>query len=295
MRLVQYERNGRPQVGRVLEGDLVAPLRRPADLDPDQAVLALAMGQIKVEQSGPELELAALRTAAPIRRPGAVRDFLLYEAHLANGLRPYNRPVPPAWYREPSFYFTCPHTIVGSGADLRRPPTQQLDFELELAVVIGRELRDPSRAEALDAIAGFTLFNDFSLRDVQAGERTIGLGPMKSKDFGSALGPYLVTPDELGGDRAQPRLTVQASVNDEIWTRSRTDDLYFDLAAAIMQAARDSLVRPGDVIATGTVPMGCVLELLALEVEGPHRWLRPDDHVVISAEGLGALVTHITS
>ena len=294
MRLVQFEHRGHPGIGRLTGDQVIVPLRSPAGMSTDEAVIALAMGDIAAEQSGPELDPAGVTLAAPVRRPPSIRDFMLYEQHLANSLRPYGREVPPAWYREPSFYFTCPHTVLGPGAELTPPRSDQLDYELELAVVIGRRLHNASRAQALAAIAGYALFNDFSLRDVQAAERPIGLGPMKSKDFASALGPTLVTRDEIDGDLARPALSVSATVNGQQWSQGRTETMHFDLAEAIVHAARDSVVMPGDVLATGTIPTGCVLELVALGRAGPHRWLLPGDEIVLSAEQLGSLVTIIT-
>jgi 2-keto-4-pentenoate hydratase/2-oxohepta-3-ene-1,7-dioic acid hydratase in catechol pathway len=293
MRIVQFEHNGGPAVGRVRDEHTVVPLRVPAGMSGDEAVLALAMGDLAAEEAGPALTPGGL--AAPIRHPPSIRDFMLFEEHLANSLKPYGKKVPAAWYDAPAFYFTNPHTVLAPGATLSPPKTEQLDYELELAVVIGRRLRNPSREQALDAIAGYTLFNDFSARDVQAAERPVGLGPSKSKDFASALGPFLVTLEEIPGDPARPDLNVTASVNGEQWSAGSARAMHFDLAEAIMHAARDSWVLPGDVVATGTVPTGCVLELTAVEGGGPYHWLRAGDEVVLDGGVLGRLVTTVAA
>jgi 2-keto-4-pentenoate hydratase/2-oxohepta-3-ene-1,7-dioic acid hydratase in catechol pathway len=294
MRIAQVDFNDRALVGVVPEDGLFMPVRIPSGLDHDGAVLALASGELPPTPAGEAISLAECCLAPPLRRPPSVRDFLLFEEHLANSLRPYGRGVPRAWYSQPSFYFTNPHTLLGSRAALDAPATVQLDYELELAVVIGQRLHNASRQQALAAIAGFALFNDFSARDLQAGERPIGLGPMKSKDFGSAFGPYLVTPDELAVDRARPDLTLTAAVNGKQYSSASTAGMHFDLADAIIHASRDSAVMPGDIIATGTVPTGCILELRAVHGDSAgYAWLDGGDEVVLAAPGLGVLATHV--
>ncbi|HVW42143.1 MAG TPA: fumarylacetoacetate hydrolase family protein [Amycolatopsis sp.] len=287
MRIAQFDHDGSPGVGRVLDERRVVPLRVPAEMSGDEAVIALAMGDLAAEDAGEALIPQAL--AAPLRHPPSIRDFMLFEEHLANGLRPYGKKVPAAWYAAPAFYFTNPHTVLPPGATLEPPESEKLDYELEVAVVVGRPLRNPSRDEALAGIAGYALFNDLTLRDVQAGERPVGLGPAKSKDFASALGPWLVTPDEVPGDPARPDLEVSASVNGEQWSAGAVNTMYFDLAETITHAARDSWVLPGDVLGTGTVPTGCVLELTADGTREPYHWLRPGDEVVFDGGVLGRL------
>lgn len=296
MRIAQAELDGRHMVGVVENDALLVPVLVPSGMDNDAAVLALASGELTATPAGDPVSLTGCRLAPPLRRPPSIRDFLLFEQHLANSLRPYGRNVPKAWYAHPSFYFTSPHTLLGDRVPLDAPRTAQLDYELELAVVVGQRLHDASRRQAAGAIVGFALFNDFSARDLQAGERTIGLGPMKSKDFGSAFGPYLVTPDELGGDPARPDLVMTATVNGRTWSSGNAAAMHFDLVDAIVHASRDSVIMPGDVIATGTVPTGCILELRALHGDSAgYEWLGPGDEVALSAPGLGVLTTHVRS
>lgn len=291
MRLIQYrDGEGRAMLGEVLGND-VHGLRVPAALDRDAALVALAMGDLPVEHDGeaPAIPLAALNLVPPVRRPPSFRDFMLFEGHIANSLRRWNRPVPEQWYAEPAFYFSSPHSLFASGETVPVPTQDvELDYELELGVIVGRELIDATPDEAAAAIAGFTLLNDFSLRDRQARERPLGLGPSKSKDFATALGPVLVTPDEIQGDPRRPELVLEARVNGELWSRGETTELHFDLGKAIAHASAGARVVPGDVIGTGTVTTGCVMELLALERPGV-RWLRPGDVVELKTEAIGTL------
>jgi 2-keto-4-pentenoate hydratase/2-oxohepta-3-ene-1,7-dioic acid hydratase in catechol pathway len=293
MRLIQYDRQGSRGVGRLEDETFLVPLRMQDGMSPDELIIAIAMGDIATEPTQDPIAITSVSLAQPIRHPASIRDFMLFEDHLANTLGAHGRSIPPAWYSAPSFYFTCPHTVLVPGAELIPPKSDQLDYELELAVVIGRRLHNPSRQEALEAIAGFTLFNDFSLRDVQASERPVGLGPSKSKDFASALGPNLVTTADIPGDISRPDLTLSASVNGEEWSEASATSMHFDLAEAIMHAAKDSVVVPGDVIATGTLPSGCILELMAVGDEDQFHWLQPGDEVVLRADHLGSLKTRV--
>jgi fumarylacetoacetate (FAA) hydrolase len=238
------------------------------------------------EPAGDERELRVLTTLAPIPEPPSVRDFFAYERHVAAAWGLRGAGVPEYWYEAPVFYFSNPASIVGPGEPVRRPAaTQALDFELEIAAVIGRD----------DEIAGFTLMNDWSARDVQAGEMTVGLGPHKAKDFATSLGPYIVTPDELPYEDGRLRIEARVSVNGTEVTRSDASEKHFAWPELVAHAARDTRLRPGDVLGSGTLAGGCLLEL------GPQdfgdgrgeRWIEPGDVVALHAEGLGTLGTPI--
>ena len=295
MKLLQYELSGVGAVGRLEDDGMITQLDVPAMMSADEAIISLAAGTLMpVPTSSRKISPSDVTLAPPVRRPPSIRDFLLFEQHLENCLSPRGRTVPEAWFKRPSFYFTSPHTITGSGATVSAPKGL-LDYELELAVVIGVPLNNATPEEAVDAIVGVTLFNDFSLRDVQVDEHPLGLGPSKSKDFASALGPVLVTPDEIPGGVRRPDLTLEAWVNGELWSRGATAEMHFDLGMAIAHASENSWVMPGDVIATGTVPTGCILELRALETLPKRDWLRPGDVVELVAEPFGRLATVITA
>ena len=156
------------------------------------------------EDAGDAVSLAGTDLLAPVPEPPSVRDFFAYEDHVATGARLRGGEIPDAWYEVPVFYFSNPASIHGPGEPVVKPPlTSLLDFELEIAAVIG----------AGGAIAGFTLMNDWSARDLQRQEMSVGLGPAKGKDFATSLGPWLVTPDELPYRDGRLQLTATASVN----------------------------------------------------------------------------------
>jgi fumarylacetoacetate (FAA) hydrolase len=237
------------------------------------------------ERSGEEHEPGELTTLAPVPEPPSVRDFFAYERHVAAGWRLRGAEVPEYWYEAPVFYFSNPASIVGPGEPVARPAaTQMLDFELEIAAVIGNG----------GEIAGFTLMNDFSARDVQAREMTVGLGPHKAKDFATALGPCLVTPDELPYEDGRLRIEAWVTVNGKEVTRSDASEKHFGWPEIVAHAARDTRLRPGDVLGSGTLAGGCLLELGPQDFgDGRERWIEPGDVVAIQAEGLGTLETPI--
>ena len=237
------------------------------------------------EPSGERRAAAELTTLAPVPEPPSVRDFYAYEGHVAAGARLRGREIAPHWYEFPAFYFSNPASIHGPGEPLHRPAaTSMLDFELELAAVIGTPGGEHE-------IAGFTLFNDWSARDVQAGEMTVGLGPAKAKDFGISLGPWLVTPDELPYENGRLNLTARVFVNGELMGSSDAAAKHFGWDELVAHAARDTRLRAGDVLGSGTLTGGCLLERAAAG-EQP-RWLEPGDLVAIEADGLGRLETPI--
>jgi fumarylacetoacetate (FAA) hydrolase len=273
MRLVSVrDPGGEALVGR-LEGEQVFVLEAGS-------MLAWLDGEGHGDTSR-ELGLDEVELLAPVPEPPSVRDFFAYEDHVATGWRRRGGEIPPAWFEVPVFYFSNPASIHGPGEPVRKPEaTQMLDFELEIAAVIG----------AGGEIAGFTLFNDWSARDVQAHEMTVGLGPAKGKDFAISLGPWLVTPDELPYRDGRLELEVSASINGAELTRSNAAEKHWSWPELVAHAARDTRLRPGDVIGSGTLNRGCLLELGPLEGD---RWLEPGDTVALEAEGLGKLSTTI--
>ena len=219
---------------------------------------------------------------APVPQPPSVRDFYAFEGHVAAGWRRRGQPIPEYWYAAPAFYFSNPASIVGPGEAVRRPAsTRMLDFELEIAAVIGDR----------GTIAGFTLMNDWSARDVQRQEMTVLLGPAKGKDFATSLGPWLVTPDELPYRDGVLSIEAAVTVNGVEIGRGRTDAMRFTWDELVAHAARDTRLRPGDVLGSGTLDRGCLLELGTLQGD---RWLEPGDVVTIAAEGLGELTNAVT-
>jgi fumarylacetoacetate (FAA) hydrolase len=269
MRLVTFRHpSGDERVGR-LEGDSISVLAAPD-------MIAWLSGEGH-DEMGSRVSAADAELLAPVPRPPSVRDFFAFEGHVEAGWRRRGGEIPPAWYDAPVFYFSNPASITGPGQRIRRPAaSQMLDFELEVAAVIG----------AGGEIAGFTLMNDWSARDVQAREMTVGLGPAKGKDFATSLGPWLVTADEL--PVANGRLDVKASVrvNGQELSSTSAADQHWSWAELRNHAARGTKLEPGDILGSGTLNRGCLLELGPLDGE---RWLEPGDEVVIAAEGLGEL------
>ena len=218
-----------------------------------------------------EYALEDVRLLAPVPRPPSVRDAYAFEEHIRNAARVRGRPgVPDEWYELPVFYFSNPAAIFGPDDEIPFPAgSEELDYELEVAAVIGAE----------GAIGGFTVMNDWSARDLQRKEMKVGLGPAKGKDFATSLGPVVVTPDELG----DLRLEMVARVNGEERSRGNMGDMYHSWEAIIERAATNTHLVPGDVIGSGTVGTGCILE------HGDGRWLQPGDVVELEVEGIGAL------
>ena len=234
----------------------------------------------------PTVALADVQLRAPILQPPTIRDFVAFERHVRNAVKNQGLDEPPAfWYRTPVFYFSNPLTVHGPGATVPVPATESLDYEIEIGVVIGREGESIPEADALDYVAGFTLFNDWSARDLCMDEFG-GFGLHKGKDFAQGLGPWVTTVDELADRLVDGRLdlAVTARVTGEVWSDSTTADMHWTLPQLIAHASRDSRVVPGDVLATGTVGYGCIFE-----TPWEHRWLRPGDVVEIEAEVLGTL------
>jgi 2-keto-4-pentenoate hydratase/2-oxohepta-3-ene-1,7-dioic acid hydratase in catechol pathway len=216
---------------------------------------------------------------APLPRPNSLRDCLAFEEHLKNSMR--GRDIPPIWYEIPIYYKGNPDTVQGTGRDVTWPAyTQMLDYELEFAAIIGREGVDIPKDDAWDYIAGFTIFNDVSARDIQMKEMAGMLGPAKGKDMdgGNILGPVLVTADEW-----DPRdgHSMIARVNGEEWSRGSTGSMHHDFATIVSYISQGETLHVGDVIGSGTVGTGCGLEL--------GKFPQPGDEIELEIEGLGVL------
>jgi fumarylacetoacetate (FAA) hydrolase len=213
----------------------------------------------------------------PDGQPPSIRDFFAFEEHVKNARGNRGLEVPPAWYELPVFYFSNPAAVYRDGDEVPKPAdTSMLDYELELACVIGENGRP----------AGFTVMNDWSARDLQGKEMSVGLGPAKGKDFATSLGPELVSPDELSADLD---LRATAKVNGELRTDSRTGAMHWSWDDLLAAAARNTPgLQPGDVIGSGTVGGGCILE------HGDGRWLEPGDVVELEIEGLGVLRNRVS-
>ncbi len=214
-----------------------------------------------------EFRLDDVKLLAPVLQPPSVRDFYAFEQHVKTARAARGLDVPPEWYEIPVFYFSNPAAIYGPDDVIPYPEgTEELDYELEVAAIVGAD----------GQIGGFTVMNDWSARDLQRREMRVGLGPSKGKDFATSLGPVVVTADELGD-------AMVARVNGEERSRGRLSDMRFSWDELVAHAARNTVLRPGDVLGSGTVGTGCILE------HGDGRWLQPGDVVELEVEGIGVL------
>jgi fumarylacetoacetate (FAA) hydrolase len=248
--------------GRI-EGDRVIQLAA-------QTLQAFFTGGGKAREHA-EYRLDEVQLLPPVQRPPSIRDFYAFEEHVrrARELRGAG-PPPPEWYEIPVFYFSNPAAVYGPEDTIPFPAgVQELDYELELAAVIGAD----------GEIGGFTIMNDWSARDLQRAEMAVGLGPAKGKDFATSLGPVLVTADGVDGSNAE----MSARVNGEERSRANSRDMHHSWQAIVDRAARNTRLLPGDVLGSGTAGTGCILE------HGDGRWLQPGDVVELDIEGIGIL------
>ena len=236
--------------------------------------------------------LAEAHLLAPIPRPPSVRDFMSFEEHVVTSTAAVGLVMSPVWYEQPTFYFTNPAAVLGPEDEVPiAPGSKRWDFELEIAAVIGAGGRDIPVDEAASHIAGYTIMCDWSARDLQEQESRVGLGPAKGKDSATTLGPYLVTPDELESHRTARGydLSMTADVNGRPYSAGNWSTLYWTFPQMIAYASRGTTLHPGDVIGSGTVGTGCILELSRVHGLDAFPWLEPGDRVTLAVEGLGSL------
>ena len=260
--------------------------------DWSQALTALSPEQVAAVPSLGEDEVLWLPPVFPCP---SFRDFYAFEQHVKTARGRRGLEMVPEWYDAPVFYFSNADALLGHGAEMTPPPDGEwLDFELEVAAVIGTGGRDIPVETAEQHIAGFTVINDWSARAIQRQEMKVGLGPAKGKDFATSVGPYLVTPDELEDTRAGKgyALEMTARVNGRELSRGSWSSITFSFAEMIHRASRGVRLRPGDLMGSGTVGTGCILEL------GPENtggWLQPGDEVELEIERLGVLCNRIAT
>ncbi len=201
----------------------------------------------------------------------------------------------PQWYDQPVFYFSNAQSLVHGGASIAAPQgCTELDYELELGIVIGKPGRNIAIENAWDHIAGFTIVNDFSARDLQRNEMAVGLGPSKGKDFATAVGPKLVSVDSLRhriSDDDKIDLSMTATVNGKVLSQGNANTMYFSWPQIVAHASRDVTLVEGELLGSGTVGTGCILELGHENTDG---WLKPGDVVELTIEELGSLKNTIS-
>ncbi|WP_329089387.1 fumarylacetoacetate hydrolase family protein [Actinomadura citrea] len=288
MRLATYLHQGARHCGPVEGDDRILPF-------PDGTALLDVVASGSVPETGPAIPLADVRLLPPLEPP-SVRDFVAFEEHVEGVRKAVDglSGVPDAWYDAPTFYFSNPHAMVGAHDDVPLPPgCHDLDFELEVAAVIGRAGADLSPEQARAHIFGYTIFNDWSARDLQSREMRVGLGPCKGKDFATTLGPWLVTADELEPYRDADgflRLVLTAEVNGKVVGRDLLANMGWPFEDLVAYASRGARLRPGDVLGSGTCGNGgCLAELWGLAAEQTPPPLTPGDTVTLTVEGIGTV------
>ena len=299
MKLLTYDSGSGPRCGVLRDDhavDVTALLGADQTLNDVRALLELddspldrLRDALASNIAAPSVPLDRVRLRPPVLQPPTVRDFMSFEEHASGqGARTLHE----AWYRLPVFYFSNPLRIFGPEDQVPFPAaTTRLDYEMELGCVIGREGSDVSAADAMDYIAGFCIFNDFSARDLQMDEMAVGLGPAKGKDAASSLGPWLVTTDEMVPYLRDGRLHVKCTVrvNGEVWLDQGDGGAsHHSWGDFVERASKDSRIVPGDVLGSGTVGGGSIPEAIARGIESA-RYLQPGDVVELEVEGLGTL------
>lgn len=299
MRFASYEHQHRHRVAVVEEDGTLFPLPGVSSLttllrETEGLPGLLAAGAAALDApAGPRVSQVRL---LPPLQPASIRDFVTFEEHVEGVRRSVDgvAGVPEQWYAAPTFYFTNPHAVYGPGQGVPVPPgSAVLDFELEVGAVIGREGRDLTPEQARDHIVGYTVFNDWSARDLQSAEMKVGLGPCKGKDTATGLGPYLVTADELEPFRDADgflRLALTAEINGVPVGTDLLSNMSWTFEEMTAYASRGTRVVPGDVLGSGTCGNGgCLAELWGRRGERTPPPLRPGDTVGLTVEGLGTL------
>lgn len=269
MKYVTYSAGGPPRVG-ILDPEGVLD----AGFDGDMVAFIAAAAP-----AGDRRRVREARLQAPLR-PRSMRDFLAFEGHLTNAFQRLGREIPSEWYEVPAYYKGMPDTVIGPEEEIPWPSfTDQLDHELELAVVIGRPGRNIPVDRALDHVFGVTIWNDMSARDQQRRELPVGMGPSKAKDWdgSNVLGPCIATLDEI--DLNDVAMTIR--VNGQQWGGDTTANMHHSFAEMIAYSSMDQMLHSGEIIGSGTAAGGSGLEL--------DRWLRPGDLIEMEAAGVGIL------
>lgn len=246
------------------------------------------------------IEIVDLGTAdlAPPLRPRQIRDYLCFLDHLRNILAAYNAEPDPTAYEVPGAYFSCISTLLGPNDDVCiSPGSTRFDFELEVAAVIGKGGSDIAPEDAMSHIAGFMIFCDWTARDVQMREMALGLGAYKGKDGANTLGPMFVTSDELEQHRSGGSYDLQmtAYVNDELVGGGSMAQMDWQWADVVTHASRGSVLLPGDILGSGTVPTGSLVELASTQGEAFRGFLQPGDVVRLEVDQLGEIRQRVLS
>ncbi|MBU8907624.1 fumarylacetoacetate hydrolase family protein [Desertibacillus haloalkaliphilus] len=302
MKLVTYKQsNGEQRAGCIVD-DKVVDLEQSSSgrlpktllefIQHHEVYEPIAKEMIEAGKFRDSIDISDIELLTPLPNAPSVRDFMAFEEHIVNATKRSNLTVAPEWYEIPAFYFTNHLVLRGNNQPITRPPAcQMLDYELEIACIIGKEGINIKAEDAEEYIFGYAILNDWSARDLQMKEMKVGLGPAKGKDFATSVGPYLVTKDELETYRKGDRFNLEmtAKVNEKLLSKGNAESIYYTFHEMIERASAGVPLQPGEIIGSGTVGTGCILEL------GPevHRWLKPGDEVKLEVDGLGTLINKI--
>jgi len=317
MKLVSYLHNGATKLGAVVEEELYSLSAVNEHLPNDLITFLQLEDEVRHETEKKLLSMVAAATLiapvkdyillAPVPRPTSCRDGYAFRQHVEAARRNRGVEMIKEFDQYPIFYFTNHNAIQGPGPITCMPDHfQQLDFELEIAIVIGKEGRNIKAKDADKYIAGFTIMNDLSARKLQMEEMLLNLGPAKGKDFSTVIGPWLVTPDELANFLVPAKqghvgnnynLSMKCWVNDQLVSSGNVKDMDWTFAEIIERCSYGVTMYPGDVIGSGTVGTGCFLELNGTgKLNNPNytaQWLQPNDVVTMQIDGLGTLTNTI--
>ena len=256
---------------------------------PDKEVISIKVGSNPIATLETKVNLLA-----PVPDPRSFRDFYAFEQHVRSARKLRGLDMHPDWFKIPIFYFSNPVALYGHNSEVPYPiGTAELDFELEFAIIIANGGKNITAKDADKYIAGYTICNDWSARDLQRQEMAMNLGPAKGKDFATSFGPYMVTPDELENawdNNGRLHLRMTCHVNDKIITDGNTNDLYHSFSKMIERASMNTNLLPGDYLGSGTVGTGCILEL---RPENTGGWIKKGDVVKMEIEQLGILENKI--
>lgn len=253
-------------------------------------------------------KLEEVKLLAPIPRPNSLRDAYAFRQHVETSRRNRGLEMIKEFDDFPVFYFSNHNAIFGPSDDIECMPShfEKLDYELEIAILIGKEGRNIKAKNAKEYIAGFMIMNDMSSRGLQMKEMKLNLGPAKGKDFASVLGPYLVTPDELSGNVVNEddsgcnyNLEMTCSVNGKLLSKGNLKDMAWSFEKIIERVSYGASIYPGDIIGSGTVGTGCLLEINGTNKlkhsDFTEIWLKENDVVEMEIENLGKITNKIIS
>ena len=297
MKFATYEVSGNEESG-VLIADRLYPLTHNLLFHLKEGLQPLLAEGSAAQARGISHALTEVKLKSPIKPP-TIRDFVGFEAHVEGVVKNMDglAETPSAWYPRAQFYFTNPNAITGPFDDVEFPPLCRiLDFECEVGAVLGISGSNLSPSQSHDGIIGYTIFNDWSARDLQKQERELGLGFAKGKDFANTFGPYLVTADEFEvDDEGFIDITMSVEINGELVGQDSLASVSWNFGEMISYASRGTWVHPGDIFGSGTCGSGCLSEMWGRAGQQTPPPLKPGDVVTMTVEGIGTISNKVVA